>query len=113
MTGHEVAFIKGPDAKLYQVGFYIDNWYDILRASNILSRNEVSANGSHSGVTRGETIYFYDPSGNRNEVFTGGYVVYSDIPTITWTEDKLGQGIFYYRRQLNDASTFCIFLNLN
>ena len=36
MTGHDVAFIKGPDAKLHHVGFYLDNWYEILKASDIL-----------------------------------------------------------------------------
>ena len=105
MTGHDVAFIKGPDAKLHHVGFYLDNWYDVLKASDILSRNEVEieVTPTRHGITRGETIYFYDPSGNRNEVYTGGYAVYSDFPTITWTEDKIGTGIFYHRRQLNET----------
>lgn len=105
MTGHDVAFIKGPDAKLHHVGFYLDNWYQILKASDILSRNEIEieVTPTRHGITRGETIYFYDPSGNRNEVYTGGYAVYSDFPTITWTEDKIGTGIFYHRRQLNET----------
>lgn len=105
MTGHDVAFIKGPDAKLHHVGFYLSNWYEVLKASDILSRNEVEieVTPTRHGITRGETIYFYDPSGNRNEVYTGGYAVYSDFPTITWTEDKLGTGIFYHRRQLNET----------
>ena len=25
-------------------------------------------------LTRGKTIYFFDPSGNRNEAFAGGYM---------------------------------------
>ena len=45
------------------------------------------------GITRGTTIYFFDPSGNRNEVFAGlGYRVQADFPTINWTVDQLGQG---------------------
>ena len=32
------------------------------------------------GITRGETIYFFDPAGNRNEVFAGGYFSYPDRP---------------------------------
>jgi hypothetical protein len=32
------------------------------------------------GITRGTTIYFFDPSGNRNEVFAGlGYRVHHDF----------------------------------
>ena len=42
------------------------------------------------GITRGETIYFFDPSGNRNEVFSGGYIYYPDKPPLTWTDDELG-----------------------
>ncbi|MBB6445243.1 catechol 2,3-dioxygenase [Bacillus benzoevorans] len=105
MTGHDIAFIKGPNAKLHHVGFYLGNWYEVLKAADILARNgiEIEVTPTRHGITRGETIYFFDPSGNRNEVCTGGYAVYSDFPTITWTEDKLGQGIFYHRRQLNET----------
>ncbi len=53
------------------------------------------------------SIYFdpqiIDPSGNRNEVFCGGYIYYPDRPTITWTEDELGPAIFYHDRKLNEA----------
>ena len=57
------------------------------------------------GLSRGDTIYFFDPSGNRNEVFAGGYETYPDFPTITWTADQLGKGIFYIDRELNDRFT--------
>lgn len=102
---HDVAFIKGPNGKLHHAGFYVDNWYDVLKAADILSRNEVpiEVTPTRHGITRGETIYFYDPSGNRNEAFASGYIAYPDFPTITWTEDKIGQGIFYHRRQLIES----------
>ncbi|MBB6444943.1 catechol 2,3-dioxygenase [Bacillus benzoevorans] len=102
---HDVAFIKGPNAKLHHAGFHVDNWYDVLKAADILSRNEVQieVTPTRHGITRGETVYFYDPSGNRNEAFAGGYIAYPDFPTITWTEDKIGQGIFYHRRALIDS----------
>jgi catechol 2,3-dioxygenase len=52
------------------------------------------------------TIYFFDPAGNRNEVFAGlGYRVHQDFPTINWTVDQLAKGIFYHARELNDAFT--------
>jgi hypothetical protein len=54
------------------------------------------------GITRGGTIYFFDPSGNRNETFCGGYIYYPDRPTLTWTGDELGRAIFYYDRKLNE-----------
>lgn len=50
----------------------------------------------------GETIYFFDPSGNRNEVFAGGQWYYPDYPQIVWTADQLGKAIFYHDRKLNE-----------
>ena len=52
--------------------------------------------------TRGQTIDFFDPSGNRNEVYAGGYTYYPDHPVRRWSADQAGKGIFYYERALND-----------
>ena len=57
------------------------------------------------GITRGETIYFFDPAGNRNEVFAGGYFSYPDRPTNIWTPDQLAKGIFYVQPELNERFT--------
>jgi len=104
-TAHDVAFIKGPDAKLHHAAFFVDNFYDVLKAADILTRKDVhiEVTPTRHGITRGQTIYFFDPSGNRNEAFTSGYMTYKDFPTITWTEDKIGQGIFYHRRELTES----------
>ncbi|WP_102347575.1 catechol 2,3-dioxygenase [Bacillus sp. Marseille-P3661] len=102
---HDLAFVKGPDKKLHHAAFFVDNWYDVLRAADRLSAYEVpiEVTPTRHGITRGETIYFFDPSGNRNEAFAGGYIAYHDSPTITWTEDKIGTGIFYHRRELIES----------
>ena len=55
------------------------------------------------GITRGQTVYFFDPSGNRNEAFAGGIYGIPDMPTITWRRSKIGQGIFYHRRELSES----------
>jgi len=65
----------------------------------------VDVGPTRHGITRGETIYFFDPSGNCNEVFSGGYITYPDFPTITWTPDQLAKGIFYISRELNEQFT--------
>ena len=58
------------------------------------------------GITRGETIYFFDPSGNRNETFAGlGYQAQPDRPVTTWTEDEVGRGIFYHTGVLPGSFT--------
>ena len=57
------------------------------------------------GITRGQTVYFFDPSGNRNEVFAGGYPAYRDRPISKWTPDQLAKGIFYHAREINERFT--------
>lgn len=103
---HDVAFIRQPvKNKFHHASFLLDNEHEILHAADILSRNKVSLDigPTRHGITRGATIYFFDPSGNRNEVFAGGYIYYPDKPTITWTDDSLGPAIFYHDRKVNDA----------
>ncbi len=103
---HDVAFIRQPvKGKFHHASFLLGSWEQVLRAGDILSRNKVSIDigPTRHGITRGETIYFFDPSGNRNEVFSGGYAWYPDKPTITWTDASLGPAIFYHDRKLNEA----------
>ncbi|MCP8970498.1 catechol 2,3-dioxygenase [Ectobacillus ponti] len=102
---HDLAFVKGPDKKLHHAAFFVNNWYDVLKAADRLTMFNVpiEVTPTRHGITRGETVYFFDPSGNRNEAFAGGTTVYHDSPTITWTEDKIGTGIFYHRRELMES----------
>lgn len=104
-NAHDIAFIKGPDAKLHHVAFSVDSLHDVFKAADILSMNEVpfDVTPTRHGITRGQTIYFFDPSGNRNEAFAGGYMAFHDMPTITWDASKLGTGIFYHSRVLTES----------
>lgn len=103
-TPHDIAFITGPNGKLHHFAFSLGDWKDILQAADTLSRNDVvfDVTPTRHGITRGTTIYFFDPSGNRNEVFSGGYIPGPDFTPVTWTEDQLGRGIFYHSRELNE-----------
>src|SRR6266404_9343490 len=103
---HDVAFIRQPvKGKFHHASFELGSWEKVLRAADILSRTRTSIDigPTRHGISRGETIYFFDPSGNRNEVFSGGYIYYPDKPTITWTDDQLGPAIFYHDRKVNEA----------
>ncbi|KWW97603.1 catechol 1,2-dioxygenase [Carbonactinospora thermoautotrophica] len=106
-TPHDIAFIKGPNGKLHHFAYYLTDWNEILRAGDIFAMDDVSVDvgPTRHGITRGQTIYFFDPAGNRNEVFAAGYITYPDFPTITWTADQLAKGIFYVSRELNDRFT--------
>ncbi|WP_432842211.1 catechol 2,3-dioxygenase [Dactylosporangium sp. CA-092794] len=106
-TPHDIAFIKGPNGKLHHFAYYLSDWAEIKRAGELFAMDDVSVDigPTQHGITRGQTIYFFDPSGNRNEVFSGGYITYPDFPPITWTADQLAKGIFYIGRELNERFT--------
>lgn len=106
-TAHDIAIIKGPNGKLHHVGFFLDEWNDIRKAADIIGKNNITIDKgpTRHGITRGTTIYFFDPSGNRNEVFCGGYIVHADSPTITWTIDQVGSGISFFDKDPGERFT--------
>ena len=103
-TPHDIAFVPGNDGGLHHFAYWLDNFHDLSLAADTLRMNnvEIDIGPTRHGITRGHTIYFFDPAGNRNEVFTGGYYVDSDFEPITWTADQLGPAIFYYEGKLNE-----------
>lgn len=105
MKAHDIAFIDHPEAgRFHHASFYLETWEDVLRAGDLISMTDTSIDigPTRHGITHGQTIYFFDPSGNRNEVFCGGDYFYPDHEPITWDADKLGKAIFYHDRQLNE-----------
>lgn len=98
-TPHDIAFVGGPRPGLHHISFFLDSWHDVLKSADVMSKSKtkIDVAPTRHGITRGETIYFFDPSGNRNETFAGlGYLAQRDRPVTTWTEDKLWTGIFYH-----------------
>lgn len=100
---HDLAIVAGPNGALHHFAFWVDDWDEIRRAADVLAFNDIQIDvgPSRHGVTRGETIYFFDPLGIRNEVFTGGYKPDPDMDVITWTEENLGKAIFYWEDTIN------------
>lgn len=94
----------GEPGKLHHVAFKLDSWERVLRAADLMSMNKISIDigPTRHGITRGTTIYAFDPSGNRFETFCGGYDTYPDHKAITWTWEEVGPGIFYHDRKLNE-----------
>ncbi|HKE97446.1 MAG TPA: catechol 2,3-dioxygenase [Actinomycetes bacterium] len=101
---HDLAVVSGPNGGLHHFAFWLDDWDEVRRAADILAYHgvQIDVGPTRHGITRGETVYFFDPVGNRNEVFTGGYRPDPDFEPITWTEDQIGRAIFYYEQELND-----------
>ncbi len=102
---HDIAFIRhAEDAKFHHASFLLGSWEEVLRAADLISMHDIPLDigPTRHGITRGRTIYFFDPSGNRNEVFSGDYTWYPDHEPITWTVDQLGRAIFFHDRKLNE-----------
>lgn len=102
---HDVAvFDFDQPGKIHHLAFKLNSWDEIGRAADILTINNIiiDAGPMRHGITRGYTIYFFDPSGNRCELFAGGYAYYPDMPTRVWSFDQVGKGIFYYDRKLKE-----------
>jgi catechol 2,3-dioxygenase len=105
MKAHDVAFIECPEpGKFHHASFYLDTWEAVLRAADLISMEDVSLDigPTRHGLTHGQTIYFFDPSGNRSEVFCGGDYHYPDHEPVTWKAEDLGKAIFYHDRVLNE-----------
>jgi catechol 2,3-dioxygenase len=103
-TPHDIAIVTGPNGALHHFAFWLDDWNAVREAADTLAYNGVNIDvaPTRHGVTRGYTVYFFDPVGNRNEVFTGGYRVDPDFEPITWTEEEMGRALFYYAGQVNE-----------
>jgi catechol 2,3-dioxygenase len=102
---HDIALVRDERAgKLHHVSFLLESWERVLRAADLMSMNRVPIDigPTRHGITRGSTIYAFDPSGNRFENFCGGYQPYPDWDPLTWTWDEVGAAIFYHDRALNE-----------
>jgi catechol 2,3-dioxygenase len=104
MKAHDVAFVRHPEkGKFHHSSYYLESWNDVLRAADLISMHDIPLDigPTRHGLTHGQTIYFFDPSGNRTEVFAGGDYTYPDHPVVTWDAEQLGKAIFYHDRELN------------
>ena len=97
-TAHDIAFITGPQGAFHHMAYWVDDWNDLRRAADTLAYHgvRIDAGPTRHGATRGWGLYFFDPAGNRNEVYTGGYWADPDREPITWTEAEMGRAVFYY-----------------
>jgi catechol 2,3-dioxygenase len=94
---HDIAFVLQPEPnKFHHASFLLESAHDVIKAADRIGkfRIPVDVGPNRHGITRGATIYFFDPSGNRNEVFAEGYVHYPDTPTLTWDTTELGAAAF-------------------
>jgi len=100
---HDLAFVEYPAAaKIHHLGFYLNDWRDVGDAADLIAINRLKLDigPTRHAITRGHSIYFWEPSGNRIEVYAGGYTAYPDNPQRIWDFDQLGRGLFYFSGEL-------------
>ena len=105
IKAHDIAFVRDErDNTLHHAAYLLSSWEHVLKAADLItvSRTALDIGPLRHGITRGTTIYAFDPSGNRFETFCGGYDYYPDMPPVVWTWDEIGRGIFYHTRELNE-----------
>ena len=100
---HDLAFVEYPKpGKIHHLGFYLESWTDVGNAADLIAINHLKLDigPTRHAITRGHSIYFWEPSGNRIEVYSGGYFAYPDSPQRVWDAAQLGRGLFYYSGEL-------------
>lgn len=106
IKSHDIAFGEYPEpGKLHHLSFRMPSWERVLRAGDIMGMHDVPIDigPTRHGTTRGETIYAWDPSGNRFETFAGGREPYPDGRLITWTFDGFPHGLDYPQGKLHES----------
>lgn len=103
---HDLAVGFNPEmGKFHHASFLLESLQDVYHAGDRMGKFDipVDVGPTRHGITRGATIYFFDPSGNRNEVFTEGYIYYPDNPTLVWDTTKIGPAIFSQDNTLRES----------
>jgi catechol 2,3-dioxygenase len=100
---HDVAFVEyDKPGKLHHLAFYLENWTDVGNAADwiAINRLKLDIGPTRHAITRGLSIYFWEPSGNRIETYAGGYTAYPDNPVRVWDVEQIGRGLFYFSGEL-------------
>ncbi len=102
-SAHDLAFLTGPDGGFHHVAYWVDDWSALRDGADTCAYHGVTVDAGpvRHGATRGCGLYFFDPAGNRNEIYTGGYWFDPDDEPTTWTESEMGRAIFYSRGQVD------------
>ena len=103
---HDIAIVRYPEQdKLHHVSFLVGSWEQVLRAADIVSKTNtrMALTPTRHGISRGQTCYFYDPSGNCDEIFCDDSWYYPDHPTITWTAEQAGRSLLYHHYEVIES----------
>ena len=95
---YDLAFTKDKSSahgRFHHVTYMMDSREDVLRAADILTEAGVSIETGPHKHSIGQTffLYFYEPSGNRIEVGSGGYLILDpDHQPVVWSREERMRG---------------------
>lgn len=103
---HEIAFINPPPNaspvnEIDHVSFYVDGGQtgELLRTADLLMEAgiEIVGGPAKHGISQANFIYYLEPSGNKIEVFGGGYLIFDPHwEPITWTPEDGSHGAVWW-----------------
>lgn len=103
---HDIGFVEYDEpGRFHHLSFWLDSTEEVYKAALLLGKNDVPIDEgpTQHGIGRAKTIYFWDPSGNRNEVFSGSYVWFPDRPVLAWDAAEIGKAINYPQRRMSET----------
>ena len=90
---HEIAFMRNRNQdgdRLHHVAYYLDSADQLMRAGTIIADSGTRLEwgpGQH-GTSGAIFLYCFEPSGNRIEVWSGGFLLFApDWEPIRWDEE--------------------------
>ena len=95
---HDIAYTvdaTNSNGRLHHVAYWADTREEVLRAADIFLENGIyiETGPSKHAITQGFFLYVYEPGGNRIEVFSGGYLIFTpDFEPVTWTQEERAKG---------------------
>jgi catechol 2,3-dioxygenase len=95
---YDIAITKVRSAahgRFHHLTYRMDSREDVLRAADILTETGITIETGPHKHSIGQTffLYFYEPSGNRIEVGSGGYFIFDpDWKPVVWSREEWMKG---------------------
>lgn len=108
-VSHEIALMRNKDQSgslLHHVGYFVDSPDQLIRSATILADHDIKLEwgpGAH-GTSGAIFLYCIEPSGNRIEVWTGGFLIFApDWEPIAWDPQTSPLGLEMWGSQMPDT----------
>jgi catechol 2,3-dioxygenase len=91
---HDIAVMHNKNqsgGRLHHIGYYVDTPEELLRAATILVEHggRIEWGPGKHGTSGATFLYFFEPSGHRFEVWTGGMLIFPpDWEPIRWDQES-------------------------